>query len=53
VFVGAPLAADKKSLAVEVSLQPTKQTLTDADIEAVSEKIIAAVQNATGGLLRQ
>ena len=53
VFEGGALAdAGKKSLAIEVTLQPTAETLTDADIEAVSERIIAAVKKATGGEIR-
>jgi phenylalanyl-tRNA synthetase beta chain len=53
VFEGGSLAAEgKKSLAIEVTLQPTRETLTDKDIEAVSQKIIAAVKQATGGEIR-
>jgi phenylalanyl-tRNA synthetase beta chain len=51
-FVGGSLDEGKKSLAVTVRLQPTKATLKDADIEAVSAKIIAKVAKATGGVLR-
>ncbi len=42
----------KKSIAIAVRLQPTAGTLTDKDIEAISEKIIATVAKATGGVLR-
>jgi phenylalanyl-tRNA synthetase beta chain len=42
----------KTSLAIEVTLQPRDATLTDKDIEAVSTKIIAMVQKATGATLR-
>ena len=36
VFEGGALADEgKKSLAIEVTLQPTAETLTDKDIEAV------------------
>ena len=42
----------KKSLAIEVTLQPREKTLTDAEIEAVAAKIVAAVTKATGGELR-
>jgi phenylalanyl-tRNA synthetase beta chain len=35
-----------------VTLQPTSQTLTDQEIEAVSHKIIAEVRKATGGEIR-
>jgi phenylalanyl-tRNA synthetase beta chain len=41
-----------KSLAIEVTLQPVEKTLTDEDIEAVSKRIVAAVEKATGGTLR-
>jgi len=52
VFEGESLGDDKKSVAIEVVLQPAKKTLTDADIEKVSEKIVAAVAKATGGTVR-
>jgi phenylalanyl-tRNA synthetase beta chain len=53
VFEGGTLAdAGKKSLAIEVTLQPVAETLTDKEIEAVSERIIAAVKKATGGEIR-
>jgi phenylalanyl-tRNA synthetase beta chain len=35
-----------------VTLQPRDATLTDAQIEAVAEKIVAAVTKATGASLR-
>ena len=41
------------SIAIEVTLQPKDKTLTDADIEAVSQRIIAAVEKATGASLRR
>lgn len=41
-FAGERLGPGKISLAIEVTLQPTTATLTDADIEAVSAKVIAA-----------
>ena len=44
--------AGKKSLAITVTLQPTERTLTDAEIEAVSNKIVAQVTKATGAMLR-
>ena len=51
-FIGGSLGEGKKSLAVTVRLQPTDKTLTEKDIETVSEKIIAKVSKATGGSLR-
>ncbi|MCG8441664.1 MAG: phenylalanine--tRNA ligase subunit beta [Caulobacterales bacterium] len=52
VFQGASLGEGKKSIALEVTLQPREATLDDAAIEAVSQKIVAAVAKATGGTLR-
>ena len=52
MFEGGNMADDQKSLAIEVTLQPAEKTLTDEDIDAVSNKIIAAVIKATGGVLR-
>ena len=52
VFEGEAVGEGRKSLAVTVTLQPTAATLTDAEIEKVSQKITAAVEKATGGVLR-
>jgi phenylalanyl-tRNA synthetase beta chain len=52
VFTGQGVPEGKKSLAIEVTLQPRDKTLTDAEIEAVAGKIVAAVRKATGGELR-
>jgi phenylalanyl-tRNA synthetase beta chain len=48
----AQLGAGKKSIALTVRLQPVDKTLTEAEIEAVSAKIIEKVAKATGGALR-
>ena len=53
VYAGPNLGEGRKSLAVSVTLQPTKATLTEAEIEAVSQRIVAAVEKATGGTLRR
>jgi phenylalanyl-tRNA synthetase beta chain len=52
LFEDASLGASKKSLALEVTLQPTDKTLTDEEIEAVSAKVVAQVKKATGGDIR-
>ncbi|MBO6518660.1 MAG: phenylalanine--tRNA ligase subunit beta [Rhodospirillales bacterium] len=52
VFEGASLGEGKKSLAITVVLQPTENTLTDEEIEGISQKIVQAVEKATGGTLR-
>lgn len=51
-FIGGSLGEGKKSLAITARLQPTDKTLTEKDIEAVSDKIVAKVTKATGGTLR-
>ena len=48
----AQMGAGKKSIAITVRLQPTEKTLKEADIEAVSAKIVEKVSKATGGALR-
>jgi phenylalanyl-tRNA synthetase beta chain len=52
LFEGAALGPDKKSLAITVRLQPRERTLTEAEIDAVAARIVAAVTEATGGSLR-
>ncbi len=52
VYEGAGIAADKKSVALSVTIQPREKTLTDNEIEAVAEKIIKAVISKTGAQLR-
>ncbi len=51
-FVGGSLGEGKKSLAITVRMQPTEKTMTDEDIDAVAEAIVAKVSKATGGVLR-
>ncbi|MEQ8251714.1 MAG: phenylalanine--tRNA ligase subunit beta [Oceanibaculum nanhaiense] len=53
VYEGTNLGEGKKSVAISVTLQPTERTLTEEDIEAVSQKIVAQVEKATGGSLRR
>jgi phenylalanyl-tRNA synthetase beta chain len=52
LFEGASLGENRKSLALEVTLQPLDKTLTDAEIDAVAARIIAEVKKATGGEIR-
>jgi phenylalanyl-tRNA synthetase beta chain len=52
VYQGGGLPPGKRSLAIAVTLQPTDRTLTDADIEAASTRVVDAVTRATGGALR-
>ncbi len=52
IFEGDSIGADKKSVAIEITLQPKQKTLTDKDIEGVMNKVITAVEKKTGGELR-
>lgn len=52
LYEGKNMPEGKKSLAITVTLQPTEKTLTDEEIEFVSNKVISAVEKATGGVLR-
>ena len=52
LYEGDRMAEGKKSLGIEVTFQPRDRTLTDAEIEAASQKVIAAVSKATGATLR-
>jgi phenylalanyl-tRNA synthetase beta chain len=56
VFEGAraseQFGAGKKSVAISIRLQPVEGTLTEAEIEAVAGRVVAAVAKATGGSLR-
>ena len=51
-YAGDRLPPGKVSLAVQVTLQPREATLTDAQIEAAAERVVAAVAKATGATLR-
>ncbi|MDQ3558922.1 MAG: phenylalanine--tRNA ligase subunit beta [Pseudomonadota bacterium] len=52
VFSGEAVGQGRKSVAIEVTLQPCERTLTEDEIEMVSAAIVAAVAKATGGKLR-
>jgi phenylalanyl-tRNA synthetase beta chain len=52
VFEGATLGEGKKSVAIEVAIQPVGRTLTDEDFEALAGRIVENVGRQTGGVLR-
>lgn len=52
VYQGPGVPEGSKSVAVEVAVQPHEKTLTEPEIEALSTRIVAAVEKATGGKLR-
>ncbi len=52
IYQGAGIDDDKKSIAVNVRLQPVDKTMTDDEIEAFRQNVIATVTKKTGGILR-
>ncbi|QDZ02147.1 phenylalanine--tRNA ligase subunit beta [Nitratireductor mangrovi] len=52
VFEGASLGEGRKSVAIEVQIQPVEKTLTDEDFEALAGRIVENVKKQTGGVLR-
>lgn len=52
IYQGKGVDEGKKSVAINVTIQPIKQTLTDSEIEGICKKIINAVSSKTGATLR-
>jgi phenylalanyl-tRNA synthetase beta chain len=52
LFEGPSIGEGKKSIAIEVSIQPMEKTLTDEDFEALAARIVDNVKKQTGGVLR-
>src|SRR5690606_5230175 len=52
VFEGTHVGEGKKSVAIEVTIQPADKTLTEEEIDRISASIIAAVCKTSGGMLR-
>ncbi len=52
VFEGENIPKDKKSVAISVTLQAQDKTLTEQDLDQISQKIIETVQNKTGATIR-
>ncbi len=52
VYAGKGVPEGRKSVALSVTIQPVEKTLTDEEIEAISQKIVVNVTKQTGGVLR-
>jgi phenylalanyl-tRNA synthetase beta chain len=52
LFEGASLGEGKKSVALEVTIQPRDRTLTDEDLDKLAKSVIANVEKSSGGVLR-
>lgn len=53
IYEGENLPADKKSLAITVTYQPSDKSFTDKELEILMQKVIVAVEKKCGGQLRQ
>ena len=52
VFEGENIPKDKKSVAINVTLQALDKTLSEKDLDQVSQKIIEVVKEKTGATIR-
>ncbi|GAA5096905.1 phenylalanine--tRNA ligase subunit beta [Bartonella acomydis] len=52
IFEDSSLGEDKKSVAIEVTIQPMERTLTDEDLEELALKVVENVSKMTGACLR-
>jgi phenylalanyl-tRNA synthetase beta chain len=52
VYEGKGIEPGKKSIAIAVTMQPREKTMTDAEIDALGQRIVAEVGKKTGGVLR-
>ena len=52
VYEGEKIPSDKKSIAINVSIQSLDKPLKDEDLERVNRLIIEAVENKTGAKIR-
>jgi phenylalanyl-tRNA synthetase beta chain len=53
VYAGDKIEPGEKSIAVEVRLEPLNSTLTDLDLQALSQRIITQIEQNTGGKIRE
>ena len=52
VFEGGNMPEGKKSIAVNVTIQSMNKTLSQKDLDEVSQKIVNIVKAKTGGTIR-
>ena len=52
VFEGENIPKDKKSVAINVTLQAIDKTLSENDLDDISKKIIDTVSKKTGATIR-
>ncbi|MFL2883449.1 MAG: phenylalanine--tRNA ligase subunit beta [Pelagibacteraceae bacterium] len=52
VYEGENIPKDKKSVAINVTLQSVEKTLNEKDLDLISKKIIEVVKEKTGAIIR-
>ena len=52
IYEGENIPKDKKSVAINVTLQAEDKTLSEKDIEQISKKIVQIVKEKTGATIR-
>jgi len=52
VYVGKGVPEGQKSVALNITIQPKGDSLTDKDLDALMSNVIASVEKRTGGVLR-
>lgn len=52
VYAGPGIASGKRSVGLEIVLQPREKTLTDAEIDGFSSRLVAEITTKTGAVLR-
>jgi phenylalanyl-tRNA synthetase beta chain len=52
IFEGQNIPVDKKSVAINVVIQSQDKTLTESDLDQISQKIIKTVKDKTGAIIR-
>ncbi|MBU6319378.1 MAG: phenylalanine--tRNA ligase subunit beta [Alphaproteobacteria bacterium] len=52
IFRGPSLGENRKSVAIEVTIQPKSEALKDEQIDAICKSVVQSVEKATGATLR-
>ena len=52
VYEGDNIPKEKKSIALNVTIQSSEKTLKDEDLEKINQLIISTVENKTGAKIR-
>ena len=52
VYEGEKIPKDKKSVALNVTIQSSEKTLTDNDLEKINNLIISTVESKSGAKIR-